>query len=154
MSNRKTQDTTASAFLSGLNFTTVKKTATVDVTVAARDKLLEAISAQLTLAAEFLEHGKILPRKKDKREKGSDGAWTTTEVEYVPRTWWFTHDGQVYANVRYGNRPLVFENGKSAIVIGDNANIIPTLELVYKAVAAKELDAIIMSTRKRIKKAS
>ena len=50
--------------------------------------------------------------------------------------------------VRYGAKLLEFERGKAAIAVGDNANLIHTIDAVLAAAAAGELDAAITATQK------
>ena len=50
--------------------------------------------------------------------------------------------------VRYGAKLLEFERGKAAIAVGDNANLIHTIDAVLAAAAAGKLDAAITATQK------
>ena len=51
--------------------------------------------------------------------------------------------GNVVLTVRYGVRPIEFEKGKAAIAVGKRDKLVPTLETVFTAVEAGELDATI-----------
>ncbi|WP_370445831.1 DUF6641 family protein [Limnohabitans sp. 2KL-17] len=68
------------------------------------------------------------------------------QVESTKRVklWWFTADnGKLTMNVRYGARVIELAKGKNSIEIGSNDQLVPTLELILKAVEAGELDAQI-----------
>ena len=143
-----------SPFMKALTFTSVSKTANKDPQIESRNKMIKAVNEQLVLAAEYLERGDgtLAARTRERKRKNADGELVKTDVAYTPRMWWFKQDGKYYCNIRYGNRPIVFANGKAAVVIGKKSNIVETLTTIRDAVSNKELDELIMSTRKRVKK--
>ena len=52
--------------------------------------------------------------------------------------------------VRYGARILELAAGKNSIELDNEAAVVPTLELIKKAVAAGELDAAIKAVSKAV----
>ena len=51
-------------------------------------------------------------------------------------------------DVRYGNRRIELKPGKPTIEVGSAENLLPTLRAVREAVAAGELDALLMAAKK------
>jgi hypothetical protein len=65
-------------------------------------------------------------------------------VSRRPRAWfWTADDGKVYINLRYGNRVIEIEKGKSAIEVGERRQLVAVIEALKQAVAAGELDGHI-----------
>lgn len=66
------------------------------------------------------------------------------EVAKRVKQWWFVaENGKLVLNIRYGVRVLELAKGKSAIEMVTAADLVPTLELIKRAVEAGELDAQI-----------
>jgi hypothetical protein len=68
------------------------------------------------------------------------------QVESTKRVkpWWFTADnGKLAMNVRYGARMIELAKGKSTVEIVNMDQLVPTLELIKRAVEEGELDAQI-----------
>jgi len=60
------------------------------------------------------------------------------------RPWWFVTDtGKLALSVRYGVKVLELAKGKVAVEVGSEKDLVPTLELIKRAVEAGELDAQI-----------
>jgi hypothetical protein len=58
--------------------------------------------------------------------------------------WWFMGEsGQILMQIKYGSKVLELSKGKSSIDIGNPDKLIPTIELLKKAVLEGELDAQI-----------
>ena len=70
----------------------------------------------------------------------------------VKRWWRMDAVGSVLLTVRYGSRLIEFERGKSAIVVGDKANLIPTIDAVIGAVSGGELDTQLDVVQRQAKK--
>ncbi len=51
--------------------------------------------------------------------------------------------------LRYGSKWIELRPGKSAIEIGEEAQLLPTLKLVPEAVAAGELDKLLMTAKEQ-----
>jgi hypothetical protein len=60
--------------------------------------------------------------------------------------------GSVLLTVRYGSRLIEFERGKAAIVVGDKANLVLTIDAVIGAVSAGELDTQLDVVQRQAKK--
>ena len=82
--------------------------------------------------------------KKTVTETDDDGNKTSTTVPKRINKWFYTNNGtDWYLEIKYGNRVLQLAKDKSAIVVGDLANMVTVLTQVKEAVAAKELDTAI-----------
>jgi hypothetical protein len=65
------------------------------------------------------------------------------------RTWyWRNEAGKINLVVRYGARVIELAKGKNSIELENEAAILPTLDLIKKAVEAGELDAAIKAVSK------
>ncbi len=56
--------------------------------------------------------------------------------------------GNVTLDVRYGNRRIELKPGKPTIEVGSTDNLLPTLQAVKEAVAAGELDKLLIDAKK------
>ena len=73
-----------------------------------------------------------------------EGIRRSVEVPRRVRAWWWATDsGKLALNLRYGARAVEFSKGKATVEIGTVAELVPTLELLKRAVEAGELDAQI-----------
>ena len=73
--------------------------------------------------------------------RDDDGIRRTVEVPKKIRAWWWNaENGKIALNVRYGARVVEISKGKTAIEVATPNDLIPTLELIKKAVDAGELD--------------
>jgi hypothetical protein len=57
--------------------------------------------------------------------------------------WYYKRNNQYFFEVRYGNKPLELSKGNHAIEIGEQENLVPTIETVIEAVVAGELDPLL-----------
>jgi len=74
--------------------------------------------------------------------KGDGGEKKLIEVPKRLKRWWHNGpDGKCLLAVRYGNKVIEIEKGKSAIVVGASDKLIPTIETIISAVQAGELDS-------------
>lgn len=82
--------------------------------------------------------------KKTVTEIDEDGNKTTSTVPKRINKWFYTNNGTDWLlEIKYGNRILPLAKDKTAIVVGDLANMVAVLEQVKVAVVAKELDKAI-----------
>ena len=78
----------------------------------------------------------------------------TNEYKQVPkriRAWWWKNEaGKWNLVVRYGARIIELGKGKNSIELENEAAILPTLEVIKKAVEAGELDDAITAVSKAV----
>jgi hypothetical protein len=95
---------------------------------------------QIQLAQAHLA-GKQFTTTRFQTVRDDDGVRRSVEVPKTVRAWWWNSDnGKIALNVRYGARVVELAKGKSTIEVAAPTDLIPTLELIKKAVEAGELD--------------
>jgi hypothetical protein len=74
------------------------------------------------------------------------------EVPKKVRAWWWNaENGKIALNVRYGARVVEISKGKTAVEVATPNDLIPTLELIKKAVDAGELDIQLESASVKLR---
>ena len=76
------------------------------------------------------------------------------QVEWQRRIkpWWYTtHEGKVIFEVRYANKRVELQKGKTGIEVDNLTTLIPAIELLKKAVENGELDNTLQTTAKSIR---
>ena len=114
-----------------------------------RRKMLDAIDIQIA-AAEAQANGETYIRRAPRWITDPEtGERVRKDVPVRFRRWWWSDDtGKVMLDVRYGNRRIELKPGKPTIEIGAADNLLPTLQAVKDAIAAGELDALLMAAKK------
>lgn len=132
------------AVLKSLSFAPLPKLSSTDPVVHRRNKLITRLNQQIALAQD--------PNFALTRQKWVEGdsGKELRETKKRVRPWWRVADasGNIVLSIRYGAKPISFEKGKEAIVVGKREQLIPTIETVIVAVEAGELDAAIGSMAK------
>lgn len=127
------------AVLKSLSFAPLPKLSSTDPVVHRRNKLITRLNQQIALAQD--------PNFAPTRHKWVDGEHgkELRETKKRVRPWWRVADasGNVVLSIRYGAKPIEFEKGKAAILVGKKEKLIATIETVIAAVEAGELDAAI-----------
>jgi hypothetical protein len=68
------------------------------------------------------------------------------------KPWWFVTDtGKLALSVRYGVKVLELAKGKVAVEVGAEKDLVPTLELIKRAVEAGELDVQIDAAANKLR---
>ena len=114
-----------------------------------RRKMLDAIDIQIA-AAEAQANGETYIRRAPRWITDPEtGERVRKEVPVRFRRWWWSDDtGNVMLDVRYGNRRIELQPGKPTIEVGAAENLLPTIQAVKEAVAAGELDTLLMAAKK------
>ena len=129
--------------LNALKLSTAKKSLNTTPVVHRRNKLGKKLWEQIQLAQAHLA-GKQFTTTRFQTVRDEDGVRRSVEVPKRVRAWWWNSDnGKISLNVRYGARVVELAKGKSTIEIVASTDLIPTLELIKKAVEAGELDTQI-----------
>ena len=129
--------------LNALKLSTAKKTLNTTPVVHRRNKLGKKLWEQIQLAQAHLA-GKQFTTTRFQTVRDDDGVRRSVEVPKRVRAWWWNSDnGKIALNVRYGARVVELAKGKSTIEVAAPTDLIPTLELIKKAVEAGELDTQI-----------
>ena len=129
--------------LNALKLSTAKKSLNKTPIVHRRNKLGKKLWEQIQLAQAHLA-GKQFTTTRFQTVRDDDGVRRSVEVPKRVRAWWWNSDnGKISLNVRYGARVVELAKGKSTIEVAAPTDLIPTLELIKKAVEAGELDTQI-----------
>jgi hypothetical protein len=129
--------------LNALKLSTAKKSLNTTPVVHRRNKLGKKLWEQIQLAQAHLA-GKQFTTTRFQTVRDEDGVRRSVEVPKRVRAWWWNSDnGKISLNVRYGARVVELVKGKSTIEVAAPTDLIPTLELIKKAVEAGELDTQI-----------
>jgi len=137
--------------LNALKLSTAKKSLNTTPVVHRRNKLGKKLWEQIQLAQAHLA-GKQFTTTRYQTVRDEDGVRRSVEVPKRVRAWWWNSDnGKISLNVRYGARVVELAKGKSTIEVAAPTDLIPTLELIKKAVEAGELDTQIETASIKLK---
>lgn len=132
------------ATLATLKLSTAVKPTHMPSVQVRRNKLVKRLWEQMELAKAQQAGTQFAPTKFRSIADLETGLRKQVEVNKRVKQWWFTADnGKLVLNIRYGARLLELAKGKSAIEMATMDDLVPTLELVKRAVEAGELDGQI-----------
>jgi hypothetical protein len=138
--------------LNALKLSTAKKSLNTTPVVHRRNKLGKKLWEQIQLAQAHLA-GKQFTATRYQTVRDEDGVRRSVEVPKRIRAWWWNSDnGKIALNVHYGARVVELAKGKSTIEVAAPTDLIPTLELIKKAVEAGELDTQIETASIKLRK--
>lgn len=140
------------SILSSLKLTNSPVKTSTDPIIVRREKLLTRLQEQRELALCFVD-GKpyIAPDKQRIKTNRETGEKTTVVVKKRVKAWFSGSDGNMLLEVRYGNVPIEFAQGKSAIEVGKVQQLLPTIDTVIEAVKAGEIDELLKGFDKTAK---
>lgn len=137
--------------LTALKLSTAKKSQAMTPAVHRRLKLSKKLWDQIELAKATSTGGTYTVRR-FKTIRDDDGNSRSVELPKKVRQWWWnTTDGKLAMNIRYGARVIELAKGKSSIEMATMDDLVPTLELIKKAVEAGELDAQIEAAANKLR---
>lgn len=129
--------------LAALKLTTAKKSQAMTPAAHRRLKLSKKLWEQIELA-KATAAGDTFVVRRFKNVRDEQGNSRSVELPKKVRPWWWsTTDGKLAMNIRYGARAIELGKGKSTIEMATADDLVPTLELIKRAVEAGELDAQI-----------
>lgn len=113
-----------------------------------RNKLIKHLQEQRSIALAEAA-GESFAIKRSKWVTNEAGDKIRVEVDKRLKHWWTTQaDGQLVLVVRWGTRPIEWDSGKSAIVVGDRGKLTAVLDKLIAATQAGELDRHIETLNK------
>ncbi|MEN9897264.1 MAG: hypothetical protein RLZZ66_913 [Pseudomonadota bacterium] len=137
--------------LSSLKLVSATRDNKVSPVLQRRQKLIKKIDEQMELA-KAQANGSIYSPTKFKNIVNAETG--TNEYKQVPkriRAWWWKNEaGKLNLVVRYGARIIELGKGKNSIELENEAAILPTLEVIKKAVEAGELDDAMTAVSKAV----
>ena len=139
--------------LTTLKLTAAKKSQSTSPVSLRRNKLCKKIWEQIDLAKAQASGGTFTTTR-FRTVKDEDGGRRSVEIPKRVRAWWWTaENGKLALNLRYGARVIEISKGKSAVEVASASELVPTLELLKKAVEGGELDAQIESASIKLREA-
>jgi hypothetical protein len=138
--------------LSTLKMTSKPAKASTDPIIARREKLLTRLQEQREIALCFVD-GKpfVGPDKQRVKINAETGGKTTETTPKRVKAWFSGAADSIVLEVRYGNVPIEFAPGKTAVEVGKVAKLVPTIETVIEAVKAGEVDELLKAIKKPAK---
>jgi hypothetical protein len=128
-----------------------KKSQAMNPAAQRRNKLCKKLWEQIQLAQAHLE-GKEFTTTRFRTVTDPDGLRRSVELPKRVRAWWWNGDnGKIALNVRYGAKVVEISKGKSTIEVAAQTDLIPTLELLKRAVEAGELDIQLESASVKLR---
>ena len=138
--------------LNALKLVAAQKPTSLPAVQQRRNKLVKRLWEQMELARAQEAGTKFAPIKFRSYQDKETGLRKQVETTKRVKQWWFTADnGKLAMNVRYGARVIELAKGKSSIEIGSTDQLLPTLDLIKKAVEAGELDAQIEAAANKLR---
>ena len=132
------------ATLATLKLSTAVKPTHMPAVQVRRNKLVKRLWEQMELVKAQQAGTQFTPTKLRTVVDHDSGMRKQVEVFKRVKQWWFiAESGKLVLNIRYGARLLELAKGKSSIEMANATELVPTLELVKRAVEAGELDAQI-----------
>jgi hypothetical protein len=138
--------------LSKLNLTERPARGSGDPVAHRRNKLLTRLQEQRAFACADIAGEAFEVYKDHWVEDPTTGTKTKSRVLKRVKRWFFEFNGNHFLEVRYGNRPIEFAKGKSAILVGDREQVPVVIDTVIEALNAGELDQLLMAIPKPGKK--
>jgi hypothetical protein len=107
---------------------------------SAKSRLVENLQTQLK-CADAMVKGEAYTVPSTKTVTGEDGVKKTVNVQHAPRHWyWRDQSGQVRFCIRVFNKRIEFEQGKTDILVGKDANLPKIVKAIIEAANAGEFD--------------
>lgn len=139
--------------LATLKLSAAKKSQSTSPASLRRNKLSKKIWEQIELA-KAQASGSTFTTTRFRTVTDDDGGRRSVQVPKLVRAWWWTaENGKLALNLRYGARVIEIAKGKSAVEVGSASELVPTLELLKKAVEGGELDVQIESASIKLREA-
>jgi hypothetical protein len=131
------------SMLKTLQFVNAPKSYNSDPRLARRHKFVTQLEQQLALAR---DENYVVARQR--WVKQADGTRQLVEAPKRVKRWWRTDAaGNCFFILRYGNKLVGIAEGKSAVAVGERANLAKVIELVIKAARDGELDGAIENAK-------
>ena len=139
----------ATSLLNSLKLVAATRENKVSPEMQRRQKLIKKIDEQILLAHAAL-NGETYSPTKFKNVVNAEGI---TEYKQMPkriRAWWWETGSKFNLSIRYGARVIELAKGKNSIELDNLAAVLPTLDLIKKAVEAGELDEAITKVSRAV----
>jgi hypothetical protein len=127
-----------------LKLTAARKTRALPDVVKRRNKLLIKLGEQRLLAAAQAQGQHYAPTRYRSLTDADTGARVVKEIPVRIKAWFWTGEkGETLLAIHYGSKQIELQKGKTAIEVGDVANLCAVFDTVIDAVRNGELDTQI-----------
>ena len=141
-----------STLLSTLKLTAARKIRTLPDLVKRRNKLLQKLTEQRDLAQATQEGRHYAPTRLRSFKDADTGARVSKQVPVRIKPWFWTGEkGETLLAVSYGSKQIELVKGKTAVEVGDQANLCSVLDVVIAAVKNGELDVQIETASTKLR---
>ena len=134
--------------LKTMSFVAVQRTANASPEQQRRNKLLAHLREQKAIAIADVE-GRLHTVKKRRWELTEDGDKFQIEVDKRLKRWWQATDKGIALSVKWGNKPIEFEKGKTAIQVEKAEQLPAVFDNLILAAANGEFDKFIAEMNKQ-----
>ena len=142
----------SASLLSTLKLTAARKIRTLPDLVKRRNKLLQKLTEQRDLAQATQEGRHYAPTRLRSFKDTDTGARVSKQVPVRIKPWFWTGEkGETLLAVSYGSKQIELVKGKTAVEVGDQANLCSVLDVVIAAVKNGELDVQIESASTKLR---
>lgn len=142
----------STSILNTLKLTAARKSRALPDVVKRRNKLLQKLVEQRDLAAALEQGQQYAPKRLRSLRDQDTGARVVKEVTVRIKPWFWTGEkGECLLAINYGSRQIELQKGKTAIDVGDAANLCAVLDTVINAVRNGELDVQIESASAKLR---
>ena len=129
------------AFLERLKVVVATKPSNISPVSQRKERLINKLYEQLECAKAKID-GRDYFVHQMRNSKAPNGETVQTELVRKIRPWWYrSSDGKLVFEVRYANKRIELAKGKTGIEVDHLESIIPTVEVLIKAVQEGEVDA-------------
>ncbi len=142
----------STTLLSTLKFSAAKKLRAMPDVVKRRNKLLNKLGEQRSLAQALQAGEQYTPRRLRSFKDADTGARVVKEIPVRIKPWFWTGErGEVMLAIHYGSRTIELQKGKTSVEVGTADNLLNVLDTIISAVQNGELDAQIELTSAKLR---
>lgn len=110
-----------------------------------RERLLNQLDVQKDMIQAQLDGERFIAYKEKWQVNPETNKKELIRTPKKVQPWFYKNNGKFYLEIRYGNKALEIQKEKQAIELGEFKNLMPTVELIIKAVIAGELDELLLA---------
>jgi hypothetical protein len=140
------------SLLSKLKVTTRPESTKANPLLSKRERLLTKLDQQRKMALCYVSDEVYTAYKEKWANDQETGERSKTRIAKNVRPWFYKRNNCYFFEVRYANKALELSKGMHAVEVGNKTNLLPTIDTVIEAVIAGELDTVLTTSAKPIKK--
>jgi hypothetical protein len=140
------------SLLSKLKVTTRPESTKANPLLSKRERLLTKLDQQRKMALCYVNDEVYTAYKEKWANDPETGERTKIRIAKNVSSWFYKRNNCYFLEVRYANKPMELSKGMHAIEVGNKTNLLPTIDTVIEAVIAGELDTVLTTSAKPIKK--